>query len=555
MKLLIAEDEISVREGMVQLIDWESHGIVICGEAGSGSEALSIMESCRPDILLTDIRMPHMDGLELIEVAKARGMTFQPIILSGYNEFNYAKQAIRLGAADFILKPCRPEEILRTVLEAKKAAEFQEARESRLKEIDLSWNRNIPLMKSHVLSQWTRYPAVPLEDRRRLMLELQMDIRNIGVQVGLIRVDTSQIPLDERDVVLLRYAAVNIVKETLDSVYGGRIEAFQEGDDLLWVASMAEKGGRGGAKLTSGSAPSQERLEPHIRALQGNLEKYLKMTVSIALGSWKGSINQAHDSYQEAVQAMESRFFQGRGGVFFYSDKLRRESTGQESGPASSSILDNERFEACEREMLDDLRHGSFEQALDHLDVWLDMFKTQSGYSKQEVNLRATTFMISLQRIAKEHRIGAFEWKNRLVNSMEQLPQVETLEELATIVKKIMQHLVEACSSNRTLHRTVQSVLKLIKEKYNTNLTLEAVAREAYISNTYLSSLFKQELGVNFLDYLHQYRIEKSKNLLQQDLKIYAVARLVGYQEERHFSSTFKKWTGVTPSQYKSSIH
>ncbi|MGG3283010.1 response regulator transcription factor [Paenibacillus solani] len=554
MKLLIAEDEISVREGMVRLIDWESHGIVICGEAGNGSEALSMMESCCPDILLTDIRMPHMDGLELIEAAKSRGMKFRPIILSGYNEFNYATQALRLGAEDFILKPCRPEEILRTVLEAKKVAEFQEARESRLKERDLSWNRNIPLMKSQVLSQWTRYPAVPLEDRGRLMQELQMHIRNAGIQVGLIRVDTSRIPLDERDVVLLRYAAANIVKETLDSVYGGCIEAFQEGDDLLWVASTAE-GSRGSVNPASISGPSQEGLEPHIRVLQGNLEKYLKMTVSIALGSWKASINQAHDSYQESVQAMESRFFKGRGGVFFYSGKERKEGAGSEAGVASSSILDNERFETCEREMLDYLRLGSFEQALDHLDAWLDMFKTQSHYSKQEVNLRATTFMISLQGIAKEHRIGAFEWKNRLVNSMEQLPQVETLEELATIVKKMMQHLVEACSSNRTLHRTVQSVLELIKEKYNTNLTLEAVAREAYISNTYLSSLFKQELGVNFLDYLHQYRIEKSKELLRQNLKIYAVARLVGYQEERHFSSTFKKWTGVTPSQYKLSIH
>lgn len=205
--------------------------------------------------------------------------------------------------------------------------------------------------------------------------------------------------------------------------------------------------------------------------------------------------------------------------------------------------------------MLEHLRHGHFEHALDELEIWLSLFKSQFHYSKQEVNLRATTFLIRIQEIAKEHRIGAFEWKNELVNSMEQLPQVETLEELATIVKKMMQHLVEACSSNRTLHRTVQSVLELIKERYNTNLTLEAVAREAYISNTYLSSLFKQELGVNFLDYLHQYRIEKSKELLRQDLKIYAVARLVGYQEERHFSSTFKKWTGITPSQFKSTIH
>lgn len=314
MKLLIAEDETAVREGMVHLIDWESHGIEICGEAGNGSEALALMESCRPDILLTDIRMPYMDGLELIEQAKSKGLTFRSIILSGYNEFSYAKQAIRLGAADFILKPCRPEEILRTVLEAKQAAETQEASESRRKARDLSWNRNIPLMKNQVLLQWVKYSAVPLEERGQVIRELSMDIHDVGAQVGLVRVDTSRIPLVERDVVLLRYAATNIVKETLDHVYAGRIEVFQDGSDLLWVASLpghVKAVPSGKAML---SAPRQIKLEPHIRLLQRNLEKYLKMTVSIALGSWKPLIDQVNESYQESVQAMESRFFSGKRG-------------------------------------------------------------------------------------------------------------------------------------------------------------------------------------------------------------------------------------------------
>src|SRR5690606_20725187 len=106
-------------------------------------------------------------------------------------------------------------------------------------------------------------------------------------------------------------------------------------------------------------------------------------------------------------------------------------------------------------------------------------------------------------------------------------------------------------SGRRTLHRTVQAAIDIIHERYQTNLSLELVAREVFVSNTYLSTLFKQELGVNFLDYVHQFRIEQSKSLLLQQLKIFAVAKLVGYQDERHFSHTFKKWMGITPSQYQ----
>lgn len=546
MKLLIAEDEQAVREGMVHSIDWSAYGIDICGEAGNGTDALTMMKEHKPELLLTDIRMPHMNGLELIEQAQGLGLSFRSIILSGYNEFDYAKQALRLGASDFVLKPCRPEEIIRTVLSAKKYVESQTAREIEIEERDRSWNRNVPLMKSQILTGWIHYPSLPLENRKHLLTELEMNFRDTNVQVGLIRVDTSQIGKDGRDLVLMRYAAMNIVRETLGPVFRNCIEVFQEGNDLIFIATV--NGSSSELLLKEG-----ELLKPHMKELQANLEKYVKMTVSIAIGSSQASINDINYSYGEAVQAMESRFYQGRGGVFFYEERL--ESNGGEVIPAKEALLDIEWFEEVEQHIFDDLRHGSYEKALDLVDSWLDMFKTKSYLSKQEVHLRATTFMVSLQRIAKEHRMVVFEWKNELVSSMEQLPQVETLEELTTIIKKIVQHFVEACSSNRTLHRTVQLVIDIIKERYNTNLTLELVAREAFVSNTYLSSLFKQELGINFLDYLHQYRIEKAKELLQQDLKIYAVARLVGYQEERHFSSTFKKWTGVTPSQYKANIN
>ena len=546
LRLLIAEDEDAIREGIVNMIDWNSHQIEVIGEAGNGSEALALMENERPDLLLTDIRMPQMDGLELIEMARLRGYGFRSIILSGYNEFSYAKRAISLGVVDYVLKPCRPEEILKTVLKVKELIEEQRCQEKEQLQRDRSWHKNAPLVKSQVLSQWIHHAPVPLERRQELINELSMAIVPEGPQIGLVSFDGDLSSVEEtgQNFVLLRYAALNIISETLSPIYKGRIETFHDGNDLYWIGS----GFAGADSRKSYRAPAN--LKEQIGKLKSNLEKYLKVSISIAVGSCRTHISEAHLSHKEANQAMESRFLNGKGGIYFYTG----ETGTLEGRPQEVGILDDPELNVLEDEMLSAVGAGSYEQALDLLEKWLERFRSNPGCHKQEVNIRATAFVVRLKRLTQEKQVAGFEWKQHLVNWMEQAPQVETLEELSTILNKVMQNVVEAFSKHRPLHRTVITALEIIRTKYNTNLTLDYVAKEAYVSNTYLSSLFRQELGVNFLDYLHQYRVEEAKKLLRQNLKMYAVAKLVGYGEERHFSATFKKWTGLTPSQYQKGL-
>jgi len=546
LTLMIAEDEEAIREGIVHMIDWKAHQIEVIGQAGNGKEALALMDHREPDLLLTDIRMPLMNGLELIEAARLKGYDFRAIVLSGYNEFSYAKQAITLGVVDYLLKPCRPEDILDTVLKAKQGIEKERSMEYEKIKRERSWHKNAPLLKSQVLSQWIHHPPVPLERREELISELSMAIRAEGPQIGLVSFDLEPpaSPDSGRDFVLLRYAGLNIISETLGPIYQGQIETFYDGYHLLWIGS----GSPGADSRMSYLAPAH--LKEEISKLQGNLEKYLKLSISIAVGSCRPHISEAHLSYKEANQAMESRFMNGKGGVYFYTP----ESGGFPAQPDGHSIMDDPELNVLEDEMLAAVAAGSYENALDLLEQWLDIFRGNPWSLKQEVNIRATAFVVRLKRLTQEKQVNEFEWKQHIVTWMEQAPQVETLEELSTILNKIMQNVVAAFSKHRPLHRTVVTALDIIRHKYNTNLTLEYVAKEAFVSNTYLSSLFRQELGVNFLDYLHQYRVEEAKKLLRQNLKMYAVAKLVGYGEERHFSATFKKWTGLTPSQYQKGL-
>ena len=532
---MIAEDELSFRQGIIQMIDWSFYDIEIVGTAMDGREAITCMREKKPDILLTDIRMPYMNGLELIQTAQAEGLSFYSIILTGHSDFNYARDAVRYGASEYLLKPCLPEDILKAILTLKEKIDKDQRDGTKLQVLNQNWAKNVPLLKNQILNQWLSNPPFPLEKRDQIIDEVGISLKASKIHVGLLRIDTqnrrAESTLFKQDMALIRYAAINILTETLQPLFQGLIEPIRYGEEILWLANIPEN-------------ETDSTLKKKMDELQKNMETFLKISISISISSVKPSLDDVHIAYLEAMEAMSGRFYQGRGGVFLYSQHDQRNTS-------HSSILENEELHQLEKEIRFHLENYQYEQALDYMDHWLNYIRLSSQYEKTEVNLRATIFIIELQKFSDERKSTASEWKDDHINWIEKVPSTETLEELATIMQKIIQNIVEIDSRQKPLHRTVQAALDWIILKYNTSISLESVAKETYVSNTYLSSLFKQELGINFLDYLHQFRIEKAKELLKQNYKIYAVAKLVGYQEERHFRTTFKKWTGQTPTQYQ----
>lgn len=537
VKLMIVEDEAIIREGIVQMLDWKAYQIEICGAAINGKEALELFKTCPPDLLLTDIRMPQMDGLELIKQAKQLNSSFLPIILSGYNDFDYARQGMLLGAVDYILKPCRPEELLQTILSAKEQWEEQQQQDQALQQLQHTWTKNRALARQQKLTQWIEKSYIGAEDRTHIIQELELSLLPERLQIGVITIDQQTLALnyEASDWEKLRFAIMNILDETLYGLYYGKLESFPYQQQIVWCANIHP-------------AMSNEQLIKQLHLLQSHIKHYLKLSISIGIGSIAQHIDLIHESYQQANQMSETRFLKGTGSIYIF------QHTGHEL-EEYSSILVNRELNELEDQIFASIAEGQYNSTLDLIECWLERIRLIGTGDKQNIQLKMTSFMLELQKLIFKEAESSFEWKNEVINWVDRLPQVETFEELTVVLKKMIQGLFEAVSGRRTLHRTVQAALDIIHERYQTNLSLEMVAREVFVSNTYLSTLFKQELGVNFLDYVHQFRIEQSKTLLLQQLKIFAVAKLVGYQDERHFSHTFKKWMGITPSQYQKKTH
>lgn len=534
VKLMIVEDEEIIREGILQMIDWQAHHIDICASATNGLEALELFPIHQPDLLLTDIRMPQLDGLDLIEQARSRGYNFIPVILSGYNDFNYARKGILLGVVDYVLKPCRPEELLSAVLTAKQQLEEQQSQDETLQQLQLTWAKNRTLAKQQKLTQWIDQRQVGYENRIITMKELEIKLQPTQLHVGTIQMDQQLMDAkytpEDRDT--LQYAIMNILAETLEELYQSKLEYFAYKGHMVWCANLNIE-------------MNNDLLIKQLRKLQENIQHYLQVSISIGVGDEVEHINDIHISFQQAMKMLESRFFNGVGSIFIYNKVINTVMNEQDS------ILVNAEINMLEDELLSSIGNGQYATTLDLTEQWLDKLRVISNHDRNEVQLKISSFMLELQKLMSKQATCSFEWKNQIINWVEHLPHAETLDELSVLLKKMIQQLIEALSERQVLHRTVQSAIDLIHERYQGNLSLDQIAKEVFVSNTYLSTLFKQELGTNFLDYLHQFRIEKSKQLLHNQLKVFAVARMVGYQDERHFSHTFKKWTGVTPTQFQ----
>lgn len=523
IKLLIVEDEEPIREGLRNLLDWKKYGLELCGTATNGVEGLDMIRRESPGLVIADIRMPYMDGLEMIRRAREQKFDFEAILLSGYSDFEYARQGLSLGIRDYLLKPCRPQELEASVLKVINQLKGKHAKEGQ--------DYNMLYAKQRALSGWCHYSGKPLEDRKKTMAELRMNLAYESIQAGIARLElhTAKTCYSSGDRELIVYAAENILAEILSEVYVTGLETFRLENSVVWVGNC--------------NHVSDLRLEEALRKAQHNIRLYLKLETSIGIGERQPSIEELQRSYEQANKALESCFYQGIGGIYRYREN---KPSGRRKTLWNDDTLTN-----LEREIMNCLKNGEYAKALDGVEQWLECVRLAAPFRRDELHLKATALIVELKSITQQLPVRSFPWKDTMVNWTEQLPQLQTFDELSTILKKIVQNIVEALKKETVLHRTVQAALDIIKARYATNLTLESVARETFVSPSYLSTLFKQELGVNFLDYLHQYRIEQAKPLLAQNLKVFAVAKLVGYQDEKHFSTTFKKWTGLTPKQYR----
>ncbi len=494
---MIVDDEELFREGMAMDVDWESCDMELAGLAEDGRKALKMIERIHPDIVVTDIRMPKMNGLELIEQARSIYKDLQFIILTGHDEFEYAQKAVRLGVCDFLLKP--------------------------LDEGDL---------EKLLLQQKNRI----LEERKALR---ERDIRNAFL---LVSPSENNHRDDWNGIIVVKY------EESSSPVPGEEdfFSAVQRVVSPLTYASILEN--RSSAMVICVTASERAILEEKtsylIRSLRIDRELKEHFSFSLGIGSFHQGTDQLNRSFDEARRSLNQSFIEGRNKTYYFDDleEARLEGSFDRSGLEYGDLLYA-------------LRTGDRESMHDSLNLLIKntalMGKDSFAYGLLVVG---NVFTEAL-KIIEESGSSSSGLLGNPMAVYERITSCQTLEEMFRQLRSSLDTLIEHQALKRSGGNSLllDNIKAYIRLHYSDpNLSLQQTAEHFHISQGHLCSVFSSASESTFKEYLTEVRIRKACELiLSSHMMVYEIAEKVGYNNPTYFNSVFKKAMGITPLQFK----
>ncbi|WP_164779774.1 response regulator transcription factor [Paenibacillus kobensis] len=501
-KVFLVDDEPLVLEGLKLLVDWETHGFEICGEARDGEEALQAIGQIRPDLVVTDIRMPVMSGLELIRQAReSLNSDSHFIVLSGYSDFSYAHTAMRYEATDYLLKPIDSEEFDRALRKLR---------------ADLDKHRQAALAKANEKLAFARYSLT--------MLVQGMESSGIAQQAA----NRLGIGPDTEVCVIL---AEERLADHRESVQRAIEDVTAGGADML-LFPFDDGIGRTGL-IAAGKPANVVNVLSNLRA---NIAKHAAADVWLYVSDWGLGPSYMHKLYEQAVQLRDNRPF----GTVLLAEEVYGVSHSDSDEPVPAIVMD------YEDELVRFMESGdpqSITEAVDSLFARLYSEGTPPSVARA---IASDLSVVLLRRYPSSD------------TEMDRSPNTVSTALPYAGIRELQSTLVRLCvNASEKLGRSekkpmVAEAVRIVKERFRKPLKLRDLAEELQYQPAYLGQLFKKETGVSFHEFLNTTRIEEAKSLLRRtDMKIAEVAKNVGFSDAEDFSRQFKSIAGMPPSAYK----
>lgn len=531
-KLLIVDDEKNSRDGLRTFFDWSQYNIEVAGEAEDGIKALALLESLEPHILLTDVSMPRMNGLELSEKAREINPDIKIIFISGYDEVDYLKTALKLDAIDYILKPVDFDELTQVITKVLSIFGGEKSQKELLYSMSSKLLESMPLLRAKFLMTLLRDELENEKEGIKTAEFLELSIPVDGLFCVLIFEIEDQRDyfggMTERDRQLMSFAVLNVFQELIDLKFKGfalenRQEEYvglitlEDRDDIEAVLELAEQ-------------------------IQDSLKTYLGLSITIAVGGVKDRIKGINKSYQEAVEAMNHKLFIGKNKILTleYMPQKEEELLKIDSNMKNKLIS-----------MLKNAQEDNLNQVISDIFEKIQINHLGGLNYCRGICLQLLAILFTLPGDLGVIWDEEYESKGLI---WEQLMEIDTIEEMEELVQKEYSTLSRkfADVEPRKTNSVVEQVKEIIHKRYGENLTVNDIANAIYLSTPYVCLVFKQETGQTVNDYLTIYRMEVAKKLLaEKKMKLYEISSFVGYSEPGYFSRVFKKYTGVSPSDFK----
>lgn len=527
-KVFLVDDEIVVRHGIRDCINWESTNFIFSGEAADGELALSLIQEMKPDILITDIKMPFMDGLQLCQIVRKNMPWVKIIILSGHDEFCYAREAMRMGVAEYLLKPVTSEDLLETLYKVELQIEKEKKERENAERIKRQLAQNTPLLRDRFLNELLLGLIPPVEVIERCA---SLNINIISKYYAVLIIEAQIFggnPAEEQ------YSEIKKAEALIDGVL------LRDRKVIKFRKNLGEV-----ILIVKGECAEGLETEAHCLAQTIKLEVEEKTTciLGICIGGVSERIKGITESYREAEEIKSYRCIFGKHKILSM-DHIKSHTSEKK-----------EFVDICKNDVNDFLKCGLKSDVGFFVNQYID------NLIRVEMKSLLYIYYIYLDMV-----MNAARFVNELGGEIEQIiPWVLNLENLVAGIDSIEKF---ARLAEDTLIRVLEFRDSRVEKKYdgiinkakeyinnnyfNSDISLNTVSSFVNVSPSHFSTIFSQETGENFIEYLTKVRVKKAKELLKTtSLKSTEIAYNVGYNDPHYFSYIFKKAIGITPKEYR----
>ena len=542
-RIILVDDEEEVRKSIIRKIDWTAVGFAVVGDAENGEDALEKIENLEPDVVLTDIRMPYMDGLTLAERIRQQYPSMKSVIFSGYDDFEYAKQAIKLNVTEYILKPVNVEELTAILKRIKTNLDEEIEQKRNVNLLRENYKRSLPILREQFLKDLISRP-MDGETVQTLLREYDIPLAGakkwiaIAVELELeqeLTQEEAPLPLHEEKN-LIPISVMQILSENLKPSYRFSLLSFSGSADakIAGIAAIDENN-------------SQTELINILGDICKEIRKTLKVPVTIGIGHSAQKLENISRSFQSALDALGYRSVVGTGSTIYINDV--------EPGIGGKLQFGSEEESA----LIQAIKFGPEEKIRETVRGIVDRMNEARVHARQQQAyiLSVANCMIQLiqqydlnmEEIFAEDPLGPDPFT--VIQSM------LNRENFSRWLYQTALKINNALSRERdyAARQVIEKAKQYIMDNYqDPGLSVEQICRYLHMSPAYFSTMFKKATGQTYIAYLTEVRLNKAVELLNMtDEKTYVIASQVGYQEQNYFSYVFKKRFGVSPTKFRGS--
>lgn len=538
IKIFLVEDEIAIRKGIKNSIDWEKEGYEFVGEAGDGELAYPMILKTKPDILITDIKMPFMDGLQLSKLVRKELPATKILILSGYDEFEYAKEAIKLQVAEYLLKPISSAKLLDVLAQVKEVIRQEQEEKELIKKYKEDMKENRELEKERFLNQIITQNlslAQILETGESLGMDLSAPLYNVLL-----------LKITENGGKQETYAEIESALDTLSGVF-----SFRRGvDEWLFL-------------LTADDAEKMERRIESCRKTVRQITEKTDPPVEYfgALGNPVERLREIKNSLKEAEKKFAFQYFKKWNQILEIPvrDVGSSENPQTEKKENEELLISSVQVDKLNHKIIENFIHTGLRREVSNFVD--DYFMSMGEKSVQSLMFRQYVAMdFYLAAVAFLERLGfsSKELVERCGDLKEMEQVIQTIEQTKEYIKKVLDATLECRESvsRKRYSDLLKEAVSYIEHHYEEeDISLNQVAASVNISPSHFSTIFSKEMGETFIEYLTNVRMERAKQLLRSStMKTAEIAYAVGYKDAHYFSYLFKKVQKCTPREFRTQV-